>query len=67
MCQGVRPHQVKWKRIASFGVRVWHSPMYFRREVLAVRRRERHSSTEEAFGVAIEKRHSDRPEVLAVG
>lgn len=67
VCQGVRPHQVKWKRIASFGVRVGHSPMWFRREVLAVRRRERCESTEEAIGVAIDKRRADRPEFLAVG
>lgn len=67
MCQGVRPHQVKWKRIASFGVRVGHSPMWFRRGVLAVRRRERRESTEEAIGVSIDKRCADRPEFLAVG
>lgn len=67
MCQGVRPHQVKWKRTASFGVRVGHSPMWFRRGVLAVRRRGRRESTEEAIGVAIDKRCADRPEFLAVG
>lgn len=41
--------------------------MYFRREVLAVRRRERHKSTEEAIGVAIEMRHSDKTRSLGGG
>lgn len=48
-------------------VGVWHSPGCFRSEVLAVRRRERRESTEEAIEVTIEKRRAERPEVLAVG